>query len=397
MDLSNRMKKIKGSSSSALAARVAELQKQGEDIISLNMGEPDFGTPDYIKIAAIKAIAEDFTCYTPSEGTLELRQAIVSKLEKDNNIKYMVDEVCTSVGVKQAIFSSLMTLCDEGDEILLPTPCWVSYTEMIHLTGAVPVFIPVKYNDNFSLDIQAIENAITHKTKAIIIGTPNNPTGAVYSEHSLRQLADLACEHDFYIISNEIYEKMIYDEATHYSIASISPEVRRRTITVNGMSKAYSMTGWRIGYAAASKEIIGAFKALQSQMTSSTCSISQKAAAVALTGDQYHLKCMIKEYDKRRLYTMSRLRAIPGITCSMPKGAFYVLPDVSAYFGRSFSNVTINNDIELARYLLETARVAVSPGENFKLPGTLRISYSRSLDSLKEAFDKIEWALRLIF
>ena len=240
--LAERMKTLSGSPTSALIAKVAELKQQGKDIISFNVGEPDFGTPDYIKVAGIKAIAENFTKYTPGNGILELRQAIVKKLKEDNNIEYTIGEITTAVGAKQAISSAMMVIAGPGDEVLLPIPCWVSYTEMIKLAGATPVFVPVHEGD-YMLDIDAIKAAITPRTKAIIICTPNNPTGAVYSEESLRQLAALAVEHDFFIVADEIYEKLVYGGAKHFSVASISREVRDHVITVNGFSKSYAMTG----------------------------------------------------------------------------------------------------------------------------------------------------------
>ena len=310
--LAERMKTLSGSPTSALIAKVAELKQQGKDIISFNVGEPDFGTPDYIKVAGIKAIAENFTKYTPGNGILELRQAIVKKLKEDNNIEYTIGEITTAVGAKQAISSAMMVIAGPGDEVLLPIPCWVSYTEMIKLAGATPVFVPVHEGD-YMLDIDAIKAAITPRTKAIIICTPNNPTGAVYSEESLRQLAALAVEHDFFIVADEIYEKLVYGGAKHFSVASISREVRDHVITVNGFSKSYAMTGWRIGYAAARADIIKGIMKVQSQTTSATSAISQKAAVAALQGPQYDLHDMVKEFARRKEYMVKRLNAVPGI------------------------------------------------------------------------------------
>ena len=319
--LAERMKKFSGSPTSALIAKVAELKRQGKDIISLNVGEPDFGTPDYIKVAGMKAIADNFTKYTPGNGILELRQAIVKKLKEDNGLDYTVNEVTTAVGAKQAIASAMMVIAGPGDEVLLPIPCWVSYTEMIRLAGATPVFVPVR-QDNYELDLDAIRAAITPRTKAIVICTPNNPTGAVYSEESLRELADLAVKHDFFIVADEIYEKMVYDGAKHFSVASISREVWERTITVNGFSKAYAMTGWRIGYAAARADVIKGIMAVQSQTTSATSAISQKAALAALQGSQHDMQVMVEEFKRRKDYVVQRLNAIEGITCPDVKGAF---------------------------------------------------------------------------
>lgn len=390
--LAERMSKFSGSPTSALIAKVAELKRQGKDIISLNVGEPDFGTPDYIKVAGMKAIADNFTKYTPGNGILELRQAIVKKLKEDNGLDYTVNEVTTAVGAKQAIASVMMVIAGPGDEVLLPIPCWVSYTEMIRLAGATPVFVPVR-QDNYELDLDAIRAAITPRTKAIVICTPNNPTGAVYSEKSLRELADLAVKHDFFIVADEIYEKMVYDGAKHFSVASISREVWERTITVNGFSKAYAMTGWRIGYAAARADVIKGIMAVQSQTTSATSAISQKAALAALQGSQHDMQVMVEEFKRRKDYVVQRLNAIEGITCPDVKGAFYVYPDVQPYLGKRFGDKMIENAVDLCQYLLDEALISTVPGEAYNVPGKIRISYSNSMENLEKALDRLEHAL----
>ena len=390
--LAERMSKFSGSPTSALIAKVAELKRQGKDIISLNVGEPDFGTPDYIKVAGMKAIADNFTKYTPGNGILELRQAIIKKLKEDNGLDYTVNEVTTAVGAKQAIASAMMVIAGPGDEVLLPIPCWVSYTEMIRLAGATPVFVPVR-QDNYELDLDAIRAAITPRTKAIVICTPNNPTGAVYSEKSLRELADLAVKHDFFIVADEIYEKMVYDGAKHFSVASISREVWERTITVNGLSKAYAMTGWRIGYAAARADVIKGIMAVQSQTTSATSAISQKAALAALQGSQHDMQVMVEEFKRRKDYVVQRLNAIEGITCPDVKGAFYVYPDVQPYLGKRFGDKMIENAVDLCQYLLDEALISTVPGEAYNVPGKIRISYSNSMENLEKALDRLEHAL----
>ena len=372
---------------------MAELKRQGKDIISLNVGEPDFGTPDYIKVAGMKTIADNFTKYTPGNGILELRQAIVKKLKEDNGLDYTVNEVTTAVGAKQAIASAMMVIAGPGDEVLLPIPCWVSYTEMIRLAGATPVFVPVR-QDNYELDLDAIRAAITPRTKAIVICTPNNPTGAVYSEESLRELADLAVKHDFFIVADEIYEKMVYDGAKHFSVASISREVWERTITVNGFSKAYAMTGWRIGYAAARADMIKGIMAVQSQTTSATSAISQKAALAALQGSQHDMQVMVEEFKRRKDYVVQRLNAIEGITCPDVKGAFYVYPDVQPYLGKRFGDKVIENAVDLCQYLLDEALISTVPGEAYNVPGKIRISYSNSMENLEKALDRMEQALK---
>ena len=387
--LAERMSKFSGSPTSALIAKVAELKREGKDVISLNVGEPDFGTPDYIKVAGMKAIADNFTKYTPGNGILELRQEIVKKLKEDNGIEYGLNEITTAVGAKQAIASTMMVIAGPGDEVLLPIPCWVSYTEMIRLAGATPVFVPVR-PDNYELDLEAIEAAITPRTKAIIICTPNNPTGAVYGEESLRKLAELALKHDFFIVADEIYEKLVYDGAKHFSVASISQAVKEHTVTVNGFSKAYAMTGWRIGYAAARPDVIKGIMAVQSQTTSAT---SQKAAVAALQGPQHDLKVMVEEFKRRKDYVVDRLNRIPGVVCPDVKGAFYVYPDIQAYLGKSFGERKIETAVDLCQYLLDEVLISTVPGEAYNVPGKIRISYSNSMENLKEALARLERGL----
>ncbi len=388
--LAERMKHFSGSPTSALIAKVAELRAQGQNIISLNVGEPDFGTPDNIKCGAIKAIVDNFTKYTAGNGIIELRKLIAKKLKDDNNLEYTTDEICATVGAKQAIFNSVMTIAGPGDEVILPIPCWVSYTEMIKFAGAKPVFVPVSEQNGYDLDVDAIAKAITPNTRGIIICTPNNPSGAVYSEATLRKLAALAVEHDFYIIADEIYEKLIYDGEKHFSIGSISKEVWEHTITVNGFSKAYAMTGWRLGYVASTKEVIDGIKKIQSQTTSATSAISQKAGVAALAGPQHDLEVMVAEFDKRRKYMLQRLAEMPGVTCTTPKGAFYLLPDFSCYFGKKYQGKEIKNAIDFANTLLAAELVALVPGEAFNIPGKVRMSYSNSLENLGAAMDRIQ-------
>ncbi|MBQ6663219.1 MAG: pyridoxal phosphate-dependent aminotransferase, partial [Firmicutes bacterium] len=350
-----------------------------------------FTTPDYVRVGGIKAIADGFTKYTPGNGIYELREAISDKLNKDNHIPCTPDNICIAVGAKQAVYSSLMVTCYEGDEVIIPIPCWVSYTEMAKLAGATPVLVPCQ--ENYDLDLAAIEAAITEKTRAIIICTPNNPTGAVYSKETLTRLAELAVEHDFFIIVDEIYEKLIYDGYEHFSIASISQEVWEHTLTINGFSKAYAMTGWRIGYLCARKDIIKAVMSLQSQINSSNCSITQKAAVAALTGPQDDLGKMVEEFIRRKEYVCSRIAAIPGMFCPEPHGAFYVLADIKAFLGKRDGDWVINNGYDLSEYLLSKELISTVPGEAYNIEGKIRFSYSNSMENLKEAFDRIERAL----
>lgn len=388
--LSNRMKEFSASPTTTLVAKVAELKAAGQDIISLNVGEPDFDTPTYIKAAAQAAMENGFTKYTAVSGIQELREAIAKKLWEDNGAAYAPSEISVAAGAKQAIFNALMAIVSPGDEVILPIPCWVSYTELIKIAGGVPVFVEVSEADGFNLDMAAIEAAVTPKTKAIIICDPNNPTGAVYKEETLRQLAALAIAKDFYIVADEIYEKLIYDGEKHFSIASISEAAKNQTITINGFSKAYAMTGWRLGYAAANTEIIGAINKIQSQTTSSVNSIAQKAGVAAILGSQKDMELMVAEFAKRRLYVMERLNKMQGICCVNPKGAFYVLPDVSGCFGKKINGQVVNNAVDFANLLLSEKLVALVPGEAFYAPGNVRIAYSNSMENLKLAMDRIE-------
>lgn len=393
MKLANRMSRFSGSPTSALITKVAELRKEGRDIISLNVGEPDYQTPDNIKTAGIKAIVDGFTKYTPVPGIVELRQEISKKLLEDNGLEYNLNEICVTVGAKQAIFNAIMATCDEGDEIIIPIPCWVSYVDMVKIANAKPILVPVQEENGYVLDIEAIKAAVTPNTRAIIICTPNNPTGAVYSKKSLEQLVDIACENDFWVITDEIYEKLIYDDNKHISCASISKKAWEHTITVNGFSKAYSMTGWRVGYAAGPKQVIDAMKSLQSQMTSATSGISQKAATVALSGSQHDIEVMVEAFKERRKYVVNRLNSIKGLSCSTPAGAFYIMVDVSYYLGKKYNEYEIKTTIDLATYILDTVNVAVVPGEAFFTSGKIRISYSNSMENLGKALSRVEEAL----
>jgi len=390
-NLAVRMSQFEASASATISAHVAQLRREGKKIISLNVGEPDFTSPDYIRIAAIKAITDGFTKYTPTNGILELREAIAAKLKNDNSLDYSADEVTVCNGAKQAIAQALMVVCDPGDEVLIPVPCWVSYTEMVKLAGAKPVLVPC--TAEYLLDLDAIERAITPKTKAIVINTPNNPSGAVYSRESLRALGELAVKHDFFIIVDEIYEKLIYDGYEHFSVASVSDEVKSRTITINGFSKAYAMTGWRVGYAAGRSDVIKGITKYQTQMTSSINSIAQKAAAAALLGPQDDLARMVEVFKARRDYVYSRLNAMPGISCPEPHGAFYMLPDVSSYFGKNCGGKIISNAVDFTACLLDRALISVVPGEAYFIDGKVRVSYSNSMENLKTALDSMESVL----
>ena len=393
---SKRANNVSPSVTVELNARVAQMIRDGIDIIKMNIGEPDFNTPDNIKDAAKQAIDNNFTRYTPTPGIPDLIQAIIEKLKKDNNLEYAPNEICVTTGAKQALYEAVLTLVGEGDEVIVPTPCWVSYEDMIKLAGGVPVTVPTieKGEKRFHLDLERIEKAITSRTTAIMINTPNNPTGVVYTKEELEGLAQLCIRHDIWIISDEVYEKLIYEDAVHVSLASISKEAWNRTVTINGCSKTYAMTGWRLGYAAAPAAFMKKMRGMQGHITSGVNAISQKAAVEAIGGPQESVEKMKNEFDRRRIMMYKKLCDIPGITLVSAEGAFYLLPDVSSYFGKTWGKGVIHDSCDMAEYLLEKAKVAVVPGDGFRAPGCLRLSYSNSYEKLSEGIERIEEALK---
>ena len=388
MRLSSRAKAIGASPTLALDAKTKKLISEGVDVVSFGVGEPDFDTPDHIKDAAIEAIKKGFTKYTASSGIPELRQAICDKLKKDNGLDYKPAEVLVSVGAKHSIFNAVMALCEEGDEVLLPVPYWVSYPEMIRVAGGKPVEIKTGIETGFKVTAEQLEEAITPRTSLLILNSPSNPTGAIYTEEEMKRIAEVCLKHHVAVISDEIYEKLIY-EGRHVSFASLSPEVKAITITVNGVSKSYSMTGWRIGYAAGPKDVIDAMGNLQSHSTSNPASISQKAALAGLIGPQEPLEKMRVEFEKRRNYMVRRLNEMPGFKCLLPPGAFYTYPDVSALIGRKLAGKVITDDSALADILLDEARIAVVPGRAFGSNGNLRFSYATSMEAIEEGMNRL--------
>ena len=372
---------------------VARLKAEGKDIIGLNLGEPDFNTPDFIIEACVKAMRDGHTKYTPVDGILPLRAAISEKLKRDNGADYAAEQIIVSTGAKQAINNAMLSICNPGDEVIIPKPCWVSYVEIVKLADAIPVLVDTD-PDTFQLDIDAIERAITPRTRAILINTPNNPTGAVYGEDALRKLADLAVKNNFYVVSDEVYEKLIYGNGKHVCIASLSKEILDRTIIVNGFSKAYAMTGWRIGYSASPADVAASIRSLQGHTTSNSTSFVQWAALAALQGSPESIENMNRAFSERRQYLIGRLQAMPGVSCANSEGAFYLMPDVSSYFGkRAPSGKVVDNSVSLCTYLLEEALVSVVPGVAFEAPEKIRISYSNSMEMLRESMDRVEKAL----
>ena len=393
MRLSKKTYSVKPSPTLAIDAKAKSLKASGVDVISFGVGEPDFDTPENIKEAAIKAIRSGFTKYTPVGGTDELKTAIIEKLKKDNGLIYEKNEIIVSCGAKHCLYNIAEALYDAGDEVILPAPYWVSYPDQIVLNGAVPVIVKTDEGNAFKITPEILEANLSKKTKALILNSPSNPTGLAYDRKSLEAIAEIAVKHDFYIISDEIYEKLIYDGFEHVSIASLGDEIKQRTIVVNGISKSYAMTGWRIGFAAGPKDIINAMTNIQSQSTSNPASISQKAAVEALTGTQDFILKMVSEFDKRRKYMVERLNSIKGVSCIKPVGAFYAFPNVSSYYGRSFKGNSIKSSMDLSAYLLDEAKVAVVPGAAFGDDRYIRLSYATSMENIQKGLDRIESAL----
>ena len=394
MYISKRLQSIKPSPTLAIDAKAKALKAKGVDIISFGTGEPDFDTPQNIKDAAINAINKGFTKYCPVAGTPDLKDAIINKFKTENNLEYTREQVMVSCGGKHSLFNLFQTIFDEGDEVIIPAPYWVSYPDMAVLAGAVPVFITTSDKNHFKVKPTEIEKVITKKTKAFILNSPSNPTGNTYTKEELEEIANICIKNNLLIISDEIYEKLVYDNFKFFSIAQVSQEVKEHTVVVNGVSKAFAMTGWRIGYAAGPKEIIAAMTKMQSQSTSCPTSISLKAATEALNGDKKCLETMRKEFEKRRNYIVERLNKITGITCLKPEGAFYVFPNVSNLLNKTYNGKLINTDIELADYLLDEAKIAVVPGSAFGAKGFIRFSYATSMENIIEGLNRLEAALK---
>jgi aspartate aminotransferase len=393
MSLSARAKNISPSPTLAITAKAKQMKAQGIDVISFGAGEPDFDTPENIKEAAIKAIREGFTKYTAAGGIDELKEAVVQKLKRDNQLEYQKQEIVISCGAKHCLFNLAEVLFDPGDEVIIPAPYWVTYPEQVKLADATPIFVHTEESDDFSLSRSQLGGAITPRTKAIIVNTPCNPTGAIYKRQVLQEIADLAVSKKIFIISDECYEALTYEGEEHVSIASLGKEIKDLTVVVNACSKPYSMTGWRIGYAAGPREIIKAMDDLQSQSTSNPTSIAQKAAIEALIGSQEAVEQMRGEFDKRRKYMVARLNSTPGVSCTRPKGAFYAFPNFSAYYGKKWEKGVIKGSSDLASYLLEEAQVAIVPGLDFGSDDHARLSYATSLGNIEKGLERIAGSL----
>lgn len=393
--LSKRVKELKPSATMAIDKKAKELVAAGVGIISFGPGEPDFDTPENIKQAGIKAIEDGFTKYTAVDGIPELKDAIIEKLRRDNGLSYTREEIIVSVGAKHALFNIALATINHWDEVLIPTPYWVSFPEIFGLAEAEPVFVRTEEKDGFALKPEAVERAITKKTKLLIINSPSNPSGAVYSRKTLEETAEVVRERNINVVTDNIYESFIYDGEKFFTIAQ-AKGMKRRILVVHGVSKAYAMTGWRIGYTAGPKEIIKAMADIQSQSTSNPTSISMKAALEALRGPQDSVVKMVAEFDKRRKFMVRWLNEIRGIKCITPKGAFYAFPNVSALFGKKFKDKEIKDSFDLAEFLLNEAKVAVVPGAPFGAPENIRLSYATSLLNIKEGLRRIEQIVAIL-
>ncbi|MBA7560577.1 pyridoxal phosphate-dependent aminotransferase [Candidatus Atribacteria bacterium 1244-E10-H5-B2] len=371
-----------------------QLKRQGINIISFAQGEPDFDTPENIKEAAIATIREGFTKYTDVPGIPELRQAVADKFKRENGIDYEPDQILICNGGKQALYQVFRTICEKGDQVLIPTPCYVSYTEQIKLTGAEPVFFKTKEENNFRPTFEEVLANLTPRVKAFIINSPNNPTGSMFEKEQLKKIARLLVERGVYMITDEVYEHIVYDNRNPISVASLGEKEKEMSITINSVSKTYAMTGWRVGYAAGPKEIIKAMINLQGHATGNINSIAQKAAIEALNGNQESVGIMVKEYAKRREYMVNRLNGIEGIKCNYPDGAFYTFPNVTALYSKKYDRNIIRSDVDVAKFFLEKAHVAVVPGVAFNYSGYVRFVFAKSMKEIKEGLERIEKAIK---
>lgn len=390
MILSRKAQQIEPSITLAITAKAKKMKAEGIDVIGFGAGEPDFNTPEYIQEAAIKAIKEGHTKYTPAAGIMELKEAIVEKFDKDNGLKYKTSQIIISTGAKQSLANVFAATLNPGDEVIIPVPYWVSYPELVKLADGVPIFVETKEDNGFKYTVENLEKAVTDKTKMILINSPNNPTGTVYNKEELQAIADFAKEKDILILSDEIYEKLIYGDTKHVSIASLSEDAYKRTIVINGVSKAYSMTGWRIGYAAATEEMVKIMSNIQSHTTSNPNSIAQYASVAALKGDSSSMESMVAEFKNRRDYMVNKINTIDGLSCITPEGAFYVMINISKIFGKKSNDVEIKDSLSFSGELLDKEKVAVIPGIGFGVDDYVRLSYATSMNNIKNGLNRIE-------
>lgn len=392
IELSDRLQAMEESATIAMSQKSRELKAEGLDVISLSLGEPDFNTPEFIKDAAIQGMKDDYTKYTPVPGYEDLRQAISNKFKRDNNLDYPINQIVVSTGAKQSIANVVLSIVNNGDEVIIPAPYWVSYIEIVKVSEGIPVAISAGIDTDFKITGAQLESAITERTKMVIFSTPCNPTGSVYSKEELRDLADVLVKYpDIIVIADEIYEHINFG-TKHESLAQFT-DIKDQVVTINGVSKAWAMTGWRLGYIGASKEIAAACSKIQGQFTSGTCSITQRAAIAAMDADPIVLVDMIAAFKSRRTLVLDALNQIEGVITNVPGGAFYVFPDVSYFYGKSYRGRTVNNGSDLALYILDEALVALVTGEAFGDPNCIRISYAASEETLTEAMKRVREAL----
>ena len=393
--ISDSLNRIKPSATMVITANASQLKSDGKKVIGLSAGEPDFDTPDHVKVAAIDAIHKGYTKYTNVEGIPELRQAIIDKFKKDNGLSYSINDVIVGTGGKQILFNALVGAINKDDEVIIPAPYWVSYPDMTLLAGGRPVIISCTQETDFKLTAKELEQVITKKSKWLILNSPSNPTGSCYSRKELEEIADVVRKHkNLYVMTDDIYEYIVYDNFEFFTFAQVAPDLKDRVLTVNGVSKSHCMTGWRIGYAVGPEILIKAMIKIQGQSTSNASSISQYAALAGISGSNDFLKPCLKAFDERRRFVVSKLNNIQGISCLLPKGAFYAYPNVSGLVGKKTNEgIILKNDTDIVEWLLETAEVAAVPGVAFGLEPFFRISYATSLDLLKEAMNRIEKAV----
>lgn len=390
MLLSKKAEQIMPSLTLEITAKAKKMKADGIDVIGFGAGEPDFNTPQNIQNVAIDAIKNGKTKYTAASGIIELKEAIVKKLKKDNNLTYNTSQIIVSTGAKQCLDNVFQAIINPGDEVMIPVPYWVSYPELVKLANGVPVFVPTSEANGFKYTSETLNKYVSNKTKALLINSPNNPTGTVYDENDLLMLAEFAKKHDLIIISDEIYEKLIYSDKKYISIASLSEDAYNRTVVINGVSKSYAMTGWRIGYAAGSEKIIKLMSNIQSHTTSNPNSIAQYASVEALEGEQETVHKMNEEFKKRRDYMVDRINSISNLSCSKPEGAFYVMVNITKILNKSFNNNEIKGSLNFAKFLLEEEKVAVIPGVAFGSDSYIRLSYATSMDNIKNGLNRIE-------
>ncbi|MDR3037987.1 MAG: pyridoxal phosphate-dependent aminotransferase [Candidatus Adiutrix sp.] len=389
----DRLALISPSPTLALDAKAKALKSSGLDIVNFGIGEPDFDTPDHIREAAVKAIRDGFTRYTPADGTLELKEAVVRKFKRDNGLDYQPDQIVISSGGKHTLYNIFLALFQPGDEVIVPVPAWVSYQPMLLLAGARPVPAPTRAENGYTLTAEALAEAITPRTRGLIINSPSNPTGMAYGPDRLRELADLVVKHDLWVVSDDIYEKIVFDDFKFHNLPMLRPELAERTVIAHGVSKTYAMTGWRIGFLAGPEKVARGVAKIQSQTTSNPCSISQKAAVAALDGPQDEVARMTASFARRRDLVLELLAGIPGLAVPRPQGAFYVFPDVSAYLGKKWGRRAPADVDALAGYLLEEAGAAIVPGSGFGDGRTLRLSYAVSEADIERGLGRVRAAL----